>query len=637
MSNSIVQVNVNINVAPTPATLQQSGASISHGGTSLTPGTFGLLTQLSDLTPLLTVPATISATVWGSSVVTVTTTQPHGLPLNQAIKVVIAGSSPAGYNGTFPATITGASTFTYPLTTNPGTIAVEGTWLNYSGVELVQMATTFFAQGFSTSVSVLELGPGSPDVGVAALSAYITTNPNSNYTPGALGYFYSYLVPRSWDANVNFLNLLQSYESPTSRTYFFVTTTLQTWGVYTALQKCVVGLIESPPFGVYPANALTAAAYSGTYPANALTALTWSAAGGGTATALTTTAHSIQVGQLFTLSGSTPAGYNGTFMALPGTSGSTLIYALAVNPGTETVLGTLVASTTGTVSATTTTPHNVQVGQYFTITGCAPSGYNGTFRALTGTQSTTLVYGVASALGAETMLGTLQASLYANTGVTTTEFSHAANFWNALHYAPSTTNKVTPYAFSYVYGVTPFPTQGHNALLASLKAANINVIGTGAEGGISNTILLWGTTMDGNDFTYWYSVDWVQIELDLMTANAVINGSNNPINPLYYNQPGIDTLQAVAASTMTRGVTYGLVLGTVVQTALDGPVLDANIDAGMYADMTVVNAVPFVTYSYENPSDYKIGRYAGFAVVYMPQRGFINIVYNLTVTELIAQ
>lgn len=169
-----------------------------------------------------------------------------------------------------------------------------------------------------------------------------------------------------------------------------------------------------------------------------------------------------------------------------------------------------------------------------------------------------------------------------------------------------------------------------------MKAASVNYIGTGAEGGISNTILLWGATMDGNDFTYWYSVDWVQINLDLDTANAVINGSNNPINPLYYNQAGIDQLQAVAAGTMSRGITYGLVLGGVTQTTLDGPALDQNLSAGLYADQTVVNAVPFVTYSLENPSDYKIGKYAGFSVVYMPQRGFINIVYDLLVTELIA-
>jgi len=553
---SIVQVNVSQYVAPTPATLQKQGAFMSHGGTDLAPGNYALLDQLSSLTPLLPSPAAIASLTWAGGVVSAVTSVPHQLPIGQSIKLAIAGAVPAGYNGYYVCAVTGASTFTYPLIVEPSSTSpatTPGTWVNYSASEITQMATTFFAQGASTAVYVIEMGAGSDDSSIAALGAYMTANPNSNYTPGAEGYFYSYLVPRGWNANVNFTTLAQSYESPTSKTYFFVTTTLATWQVYTPLQKCIIALIESPVYDVYPANSLTAISYSG-----------------------------------------------------------------------------------GNVTATTTTAHGVSVGAYFTIAGCLPNGYNGTFLALPGTSGTTLVYAVPAALGTETQLGVLQANLYSNAGITSTEFSLAAPFWVSLHYAPSTTNRVTPFAFAFVYGVTPFPTQGQSSLLSVLKNANINVIGTGAEGGISNTILLWGVTLDGNDFTYWYSVDWVQITLDLNTSNAVINGSNNPINPLYYNQPGIDTLQAVAASTMSQGITYGLVLGTVTQTALDGPVLDANIDLGMYADQTVVNAVPFVPYSIENPSDYKIGRYAGLAVIYMPMRGFIQIVYNVLVTELIA-
>ena len=299
---------------------------------------------------------------------------------------------------------------------------------------------------------------------------------------------------------------------------------------------------------------------------------------------------------------------------------------------------TAISWTSNQVTATTTSAHGITVGMWFQIQGCTPNGYNGWAQAVMGTAGSTLVWNLATNPGAEGVLGTLEAGLYANAGISSNEFSLAAPFWNSLHYAPSTTNKVTPFEYSDVFGVTPFPLRGNSALLTTLQNAFVNVIQTGAEGGISGTILTWGTTMDGNDFaSYWYSVDWVQINLDLFTANAVINGNNNPINPLYYNQPGIDVLSAVAASVMTSGITYGLVLGTVVQTSLDGPVLDANIDSGAYTDMTVVNAVPFVTYSLENPTDYKARRYAGMSVVYMPQNGFSHIVYNVAVTELIAQ
>jgi hypothetical protein len=73
-------------------------------------------------------------------------------------------------------------------------------------------------------------------------------------------------------------------------------------------------------------------------PANALTAISWS---GGLVTATTTTAHGVQVGQWVEISGVTPSGYNAAYQAASGTTGSTLVCALAANPGTATGLGTL--------------------------------------------------------------------------------------------------------------------------------------------------------------------------------------------------------------------------------------------------------------------------------------------------------
>jgi hypothetical protein len=174
-------------------------------------------------------------------------------------------------------------------------------------------------------------------------------------------------------------------------------------------------------------------------------------------------------------------------------------------------------------------------------------------------------------------------------------------------------------------------------VISALKAAGINYVGTGAEGGISNTTIKWGTTMDGQDATYWYSADWVALNLDVNTANAVINGANNPINPLYYNQAGINALAAVGGNTLSTGVAFGLINGKVIITSLDGPVLDQNLDNGDYVNSAVLNAVPFVTYLDENQSDYKTGIYRGMSAIFMPNRGFSQIFYIVTVTELIGQ
>jgi hypothetical protein len=217
------------------------------------------------------------------------------------------------------------------------------------------------------------------------------------------------------------------------------------------------------------------------------------------------------------------------------------------------------------------------------------------------------------------------------------EAGQAAILHAALSYNPSSTNRMTPFAFTYVFGLTPYPTQGNGPLLTALKTAGVNVIGSGAEGGISNAILLWGTTMDLRDFTYWYSVDWFQINADLTISNAIINGSNNPLNPLYYDQNGINVLQDKVVQLVRSAITFGLATGTSGRSALDGPDFTQALDNGTFADQDVVNAVPFLQYTTDNPGDYKIGRYAGLSMVVIPARGFIQIVFNIQVTDFLTQ
>ena len=461
MSNSIVTVNVSLQVAPTPPTLQQTGALISQGATTTAQGTKSFLTQASDLTTLLKGALAISSITWLSSVATVTTAAPHGFTISDTIPLTISGATPAGYNGTFTCTITGASSFTYPLASNPGSESIPGVYTLEDVSELLAMVATFFAQGTQQGVYVLELGAGNSADGVTYLTTWIAANP---------GFFYSYLMPRSWsDESTFYGSFVAGFEASTSKTYFYVTMEDDNYTNFTPLMKCVKGLIEAP------------------------------------------------------------------------------------------------------------------------------------------------------------------------SGLPALEFTHAADFRHDLAYAPSSTNKVTPNAFCFLFGVTPFPTVGNAAKLAAYKAAGVNVVDTGAEGGITNTILKWGTTMDGNDFTYWYSVDWVQINADLTLSNVVEQGSNNPVNPVNYNQDGINRLQSALAAMAANGVSFGLILGVPTQVELIGTDLASAIDAGTFSNQTIVNAVPFIPYSQQNPGDYKIGRYAGLSLVYVPARGFTAIVFNVVVSNFVAQ
>lgn len=63
---------------------------------------------------------------WGSGLVAATTAAPHGLTVGSVAELVIAGATPDGYNGLQQCHITGRSSFTYPLDTDPGLATIFG-------------------------------------------------------------------------------------------------------------------------------------------------------------------------------------------------------------------------------------------------------------------------------------------------------------------------------------------------------------------------------------------------------------------------------------------------------------------------------------------------------------------------------
>jgi len=434
---NIVNVVVTQQVASAPNQLQQTGAFVSQGGTTLAAGTTQLLTQSSDLTSILRPATDISTITWTGSVVTVTTTTAHGIPSGDTVQVVIAGCTPTGYNGTFAGTATGTNTVTYPLVSDPGSSTVEGTLQLSNTLELAAMNNTFFAQGSTVSVFVLELGTTTVADGVTALNLYIEENVNhlpTSPTPQ----FYSYLLPTTWDVSDAQVMAAQ-YEGTTAQVYFYVTTTLATYTGWDGI-KSVFAALQSP---------------------------------------------------------SAPA----------------------------------------------------------------------------------------------------------------IEFSTAAMYWASLSYDPSASNLAHPFEYTYVYSVTPYVLT--NTQQVTLLANGVNWVGTGAQGGISNTLIEGGTYMDLNPFNYWYCVDWLSINVAQALSAAIINGSNLPTNPLYYNQAGINTLQKVAQATVNNGISFGLILSPAS-----------------------VVATPFTTYVAQHPGDYATGTYNGLSLTFVPLRGFSSITIYLTASNI---
>ena len=456
--NEITTLVISTTGAPVPSNLQQTGAFISQGATTKAAGSLTLLSGINDLAAILSGSLAITALAYNSGTHTVTgTATGHGRTPGDTEWVVVAGCTPAGYNGAFLATFPDANTFTYAMASSLASCTVFGTLTDEDTIELNAMNTTFFAQGSTQPVYVLELGHGSPAEGVTALTAFISANPTANY---------SYLVPRTWDAETTFHTMTANYNAASTKLNFFVTTSLANYAAWTAVNNCVMGAIEAP-------------------------------------------------------------------------------------------------------------------------------------------------------------------------GIPVTEFSLAAIFYRTLSRRPNSGTPVMTVALASVSGVTPYPLFGNGATLQLLRNANIGYFDTGAEGGLSSVIIFkWGHVLSGESFDKWYAIDWAAITLQQDVTNEVINGNNNSIAPLRYNQKGIDRLQNRAADTLLRGVTYGLLLGTVVAVQLDPTVFATNLANGLYKGQCVINAIPFSIYTAQNPSDYAVNhQYSGLQAAIIPQLGFEHVVINLNASD----
>jgi len=130
---------------------------------------------------------------------------------------------------------------------------------------------------------------------------------------------------------------------------------------------------------------------------------------------------------------------------------------------------------------------------------------------------------------------------------------------------------------------------------------------------------------------WWYEVDYLQIQMPIMLANAVINASNDG-NPLDYDQSGVDTLHDVAKNVFTSAAAANVVNGPVTGTDLTQTQFTTNFNDGDYNGQNVVNAVPFQTYVAANQSQYLAQQYGGFSAVATPMLGIESIIFNLTAT-----
>ncbi len=378
-----------------------------------------------------------------------------------------------------------------------------------------------------------------------------------------------------------------------------------------------------------------------------ISSIAWS---GGVVTVGTSAAHGIPAGDTVqgTIANCVPSAYNGTF-ACTYVDATHFTYPLASNPGSETTLGSFTLASVAELQAMVNTffaqGNNVSVYVLELGAGTPAQGVSALtayllnpapvqfysylipmewdteptaptlFRQYESTTAKVYFY-------VTTTPGTYSAwtsdpikSVYLGLQEPTapsTEFSLAAHMSATLAASPGPASLVAPLANRFLFGVTPLVVTPPN--FATYKAAGLNWVGTGAEGGISAKLIQNGQMGDLKPWNYWYSVDWMIVNQSRGLAAEVINGANNPLNPLYYNQPGINRLQKKSQSIVTSGIAFGLVLGTPKPT---------------------VTAVDFITYTTENPNDYAAGLYGGLGLTFTPARGFTQITLNMVVTDIV--
>ncbi|MDY3559430.1 Ig-like domain repeat protein [Gemmata sp. JC673] len=263
----------------------------------------------------------IASATWAGGVVTVTTTGSHHLETGNT--VTITGLTPAGFNGTFTVTRLTDTMFTYALGFNPGT--------------------------------------------------YIAPTANG-----------SAVINASWSGGRA------------------VITTSGLHGLTTGSMVTITGLTPSGFNGTYAVTRLSATQFSyalvnspGAFVGGvsrrvgiSLSNATWTSNNGGTAVITTSVAHNLNTGDTVTISGLNPSEYNGTFVIIR-TSATQFTYSLPrptdpgsrVNGGSVIRTGAGIANASwaaGFVTVTTTGSHNLEDGDFVTLTGMTRDGYNGT-------------------------------------------------------------------------------------------------------------------------------------------------------------------------------------------------------------------------------------------------------------------
>jgi len=260
---------------------------------------------------------------------TVSTVQTYN-PFAAGQKIIVSGASQAQYNGSWITTAVGGSSGAWTVTiVAPGTTTpfTNGGALTATGTIAVEPAG-FFKQPHPGAVGLVIKGAGTSG-NATDVFRYINSGGSTQTYITAAGDIVAPAISAIWsitssaqDVTVNAIRARHSVANYRAN--------LQTWENASTVLAGVNAQGQFFTGGTTPIQGTTTVAINTQTPT------------GTTDISITTaTAHGISVGQTVVIAGITPAGYNGTWVARGGTTGSTLVIGIGSNPGAITVAGTV--------------------------------------------------------------------------------------------------------------------------------------------------------------------------------------------------------------------------------------------------------------------------------------------------------
>lgn len=130
-----------------------------------------------------------------------------------------------------------------------------------------------------------------------------------------------------------------------------------------------------------------------------------------------------------------------------------------------------------------------------------------------------------------------------------------------------------------------------------------------------------GRYTNGDAWDYWYQWDLTQLALQQKITQLLINGVNNPVNVIRFDQQGIDIINASVKSTLSEYIQLG---------CINTYAMALNPANNTLIGLNNINTIDFNTYISQYPDKYQNEIYDGISFYVLINRYIRQCILNIT-------